>query len=89
MRIATLAILMASMAASAVPASADETCTDKPKSEWLSKEAFLEKVESQGMEQVVEFEEDHGCYEVYGFHAEKGRVEIYYDPVTAEIEEVE
>lgn len=60
------------------------SCSETDRSEWLSKDALLEKVEALGWS-VRRMKEDGGCWEVYGTMPDGKRVEAYFHPVTGDI----
>lgn len=81
----SLVILAAlSFAAFAGASGASETCTQEPKSKWLSQEAIAAKLKEQGFV-VSRTETKRSCYEVKAKDAQGKRVELYVDPVTARI----
>jgi hypothetical protein len=62
----------------------DGRCTARPDANWLSVKQLTQKLKDQGYT-VRQVERSHGCYEVKATDAKGVRVEIYVDPVTAEI----
>lgn len=68
------------------PASADAgpDCTKEPKDKWLSEDAMKEKIKGMGYTFDI-FKVEGNCYEIYGKNAEGKGVEVYFNPVTAEI----
>jgi len=72
------------LAASTGAALASETCTQEPKSKWLSQEAIAAKLKDQGFE-VARTETKRSCYEVKAKDARGRRLELHVDPVTARI----
>jgi hypothetical protein len=65
-------------------AMASTTC-NKPKEQWMSEAAFRAKVEQQGYT-IQKFKVSSGqCYEIYGTDKAGKKVEIYFDPVSAEV----
>ena len=74
----------------ALPALAEPTCTDQPKSAWMDEQAFKEKaMKEQGITKISTFQVTEGnCYEIYGYKGDK-KVEIYFDPVTGAVVESE
>lgn len=71
--------LLASGVAFAGPA-----CT-APETHWIKEADFRKGVEAQGYVIKV-FKVTKGrCYEIYGFDKAGKRVEIYYDPATAQM----
>jgi hypothetical protein len=59
-------------------------CTARPVAEWLSIDQLTQKLKEQGYT-VGKVETSHGCYEVNATDAKGVRVELYVDPVTAEV----
>lgn len=58
---------------------------DKPKDQWMKESAFRTQLEQKGY-QIKTFKVSSGqCYEIYGSDKSGKKVEIYFDPVTAEI----
>ena len=47
------------------PAFAKKSCTDEPKSKWMSEEAFKKKVTEEGYK-IRKFKQPGTCYEIYG-----------------------
>ncbi|MEK0085093.1 PepSY domain-containing protein [Benzoatithermus flavus] len=68
----------------AVPAFAAELCKEHPKDQWLKPEQIKTKAEELGY-QVRSVGEDEGCLEVKGVNKEGKKVEVYFDPTTAEV----
>ncbi len=67
-----------------VPAFAKKSCTDEPKSKWMSEEAFKKKVIEEGY-QIRKFKQPGSCYEIYGTDKNGKNVEIYFNPVDGSI----
>lgn len=65
-------------------AFAKKNCTDKPKDEWMTEEAFKEKVTADGYK-IRKFKQPGTCYEIYGTDKAGKNVEIYFNPVDASI----
>jgi hypothetical protein len=65
-------------------ASAERNCTDLPKSQWMSEEAFKKKVTDMGYK-IKKFKKPGTCYEIYGTDVAGKSVEIYFNPVDATI----
>ncbi len=67
------------------PALAEESvsCGNAPQSEWLSTDAFKEKVAAKGYD-VKNIKVENGCFEVYALKDGK-RVVTFMNPVTAEV----
>lgn len=77
--ILTLASLLTS-----VPAFAKKSCTDEPKSKWMTEEAFKKKVTEEGYK-IRKFKQPGSCYEIYGTDHAGKEVEIYFNPVDGSI----
>ena len=65
-------------------ASGDTECVATPKSEWMSKEDLTTKVTEMGYD-VRRVKTDDNCYEVYAIDTDGKKVELYFDPVSAEL----
>lgn len=65
-------------------AFAKKSCTDQPKSQWMSEVDFRKKVEAEGYK-VRKFKQPGSCYEIYGQNKEGKEVEIYFNPVDGSI----
>ena len=65
-------------------AHAKKSCTDLPKDQWMSEEAFIKRVESQGYK-VRKFKQPGTCYEIYGTRSDGKEVEIYFNPTNGNI----
>ncbi len=63
---------------------AKKSCTDKPKTEWMSEADFKKKVETEGYK-IRKFKQPGTCYEIYGQNKEGKEVEIYFNPVDGSI----
>ncbi|MDX2308957.1 MAG: PepSY domain-containing protein [Hyphomicrobium sp.] len=88
-RFARLAGLSAlALAACAAPALASPECTTEPKDKWLAEDAMKAKVAELGYTFSV-FKVEGNCYEIYGKNKEGKEVEVYFNPVTAEVVEEE
>ena len=72
------------------PALAGPDCTKEPQDKWLTEEAMKAKITEMGYTFDV-FKIEDTCYEIYGKNKDGKQVEVYFNPVTAEIvkEEVE
>lgn len=66
------------------PAFAKKSCTDEPKSKWMTEEAFKKKVTDEGYK-IRKFKQPGTCYEIYGKDKDGNEVEIYFDPVDGRI----
>ena len=80
---ALAAALLCSTAAQAGP-----DCTTEPKDKWLSEEAMKAKISELGYKIDV-FKVEDSCYEIYGYNKDGKTVEVYFNPVSAEIVEEE
>lgn len=77
--LATLLIAFAATSAIAGP-----KC-DVPEDKWMKEADFKTKIEGQGYT-IKTFKVSKGkCYEIYGQDKAGKKVEIYFDPQTAEI----
>lgn len=63
---------------------AKKNCTDRPKEEWMSEEAFKQKAEAEGYK-IRKFKTPGTCYEIYGTDKSGKNVEIYFNPVDGSI----
>ncbi len=68
----------------AVIAHAKKDCTDKPKDQWMSEEAFKKMATDQGYT-IRKFKQPGSCYEIYGTDKNGKNVEIYFNPVDGSI----
>lgn len=82
MRIVT--ILTALPLLLSAPAFAKKSCTDEPKSKWMTEEAFKKKVTDEGYK-IRKFKQPGSCYEIYGTDKDGNDVEIYFNPVDGSI----
>jgi hypothetical protein len=74
---ALIGLCIASLAAYAGP-----TCTKEPESKWLSEEAMKQKIGDLGYKDIKVFKKTRtGCYEIYGYAADGGKAEVYFNPV--------
>ena len=72
--------------AAATPALAGPQCTDQPASKWLAKDEVMKKIVAEHGYKVEVFKVTAGnCYEMYGRDKAGKRVEIYYNPITADV----
>lgn len=79
------ALLATSLLAASVAALAEPTCTEAPRSEWMSEAEMKQRIADMGYT-IKEFKVTDGhCYELYGWNDQKQRVEIYFDPVNGEV----
>jgi hypothetical protein len=76
------ALLAALVSGGAVQAA--EVCADHPSDQWMSKEELSAKAAAMGYD-VRSVKAEDGCWEVKGFDKDGKRVEVYLDPVTAEV----
>jgi len=78
--------LLAALAATLVAgtAIAGPTC-NVPEEKWMKEADFKSRIEGQGY-QIKTFKVSKGkCYEIYGFDKAGKKVEIYFNPETAEV----
>lgn len=73
----------------AAPAFAGPTCTDAARDTWIPADEMQRRIEGEGY-RIKKFKETDGsCYEIYGYDVENRKVEIYYNPVNAEVVKME
>ena len=65
-------------------ALASPSCTEEPKSKWMSEDAMKAKIDSLGYK-VKTFEITGNCYEIYGKDKDGKRAEVYFNPVSGDI----
>lgn len=65
-------------------AHAKKDCTDKPKDQWMTEDAFKKMVTDQGYT-IRKFKQPGSCYEIYGTDKSGKNVEIYFNPVDGSI----
>jgi hypothetical protein len=83
-----VSIAVCAMAAAAVPAFAGPSCTEEPKTKWLTEEQMKKKIEEMGYKDIKNFHVSKGkCYEIYGVDKDGKKVEVYFHPVTGAIAE--
>lgn len=78
----TLIIIFALMISG--QAFAKKNCTEEPKEKWLSEAEFKKIVIERGFT-INKFKQPGSCYEIYGRNSKGQKVEIYFNPVTAEV----
>lgn len=66
------------------PAFAKKSCTDEPKSKWMTEDAFKAKAMEEGYK-IRKFKQPGTCYEIYGTDKDGKNVEIYFNPVDGSI----
>ena len=81
-----LLALLGLASASTVPAVADEevVCTDQPKEKWVSAETVTRKL-AQLIDKDFVLGIDKGCYEAEVVVNDATEIDVYVDPVTAEV----
>lgn len=77
-------ILICTMLALTTQVYAKKSCTSEPKSKWISESEFKAKLEKEGYE-IRKFKQPGTCYEIYGKNPQGQKVEVYFNPVTAEV----
>ena len=65
-------------------AHAKKSCTDQPKSKWMSENDFKKKAEELGYT-IRKFKQPGSCYEIYGTNKDGQKVEVYFNPVDASV----
>ncbi|MCB1918066.1 MAG: PepSY domain-containing protein [Rhodocyclaceae bacterium] len=74
-------LLAATIALGATAAYAGPTCTQEPRTSWMTPEEMQKRIYDAGYA-IKKFKiTDGNCYEIYGHDKRGGRVEIYYNPV--------
>ena len=83
---ALVAAILGLVAAAAVPAAADEevVCAAQPKEKWLSAETVTRRL-AQLIDKEFVLGVDKGCYEAEVVVNDSTEIDVYVDPVTAEI----
>ena len=81
MKVAVALLLLTTAAAVAGP-----NCTAEPKSRWLDEAAFREKIAGLGYA-FKSVKVSGSCYEIYGRDKNGRRVDVYFDPITAQVVE--
>lgn len=84
MRKVAFSLILALGALANLPAHASDVCKSYPKEQWLSEAQIQAKAEALGYK-VRSVGEDDGCLEVKGMNQAGAKVEVYFDPVTAEV----
>lgn len=74
--------LIGVMSAGVASAHGDYRC-EVPKQEWRPQMELQRKLKDEGWK-VRMVKTENGCYEVYGFDANKARVEAFFNPKTFE-----
>ena len=60
-------------------------CTNESKDKWQDQGVFKKNLIKQGYK-IKKFKVTKGnCYEIYGWNKKKNKVEIYFNPITAEV----
>ncbi len=65
-------------------ASGDAECPAAPKSEWMSEQDLTTKVVDMGYD-VRRVKTEDNCYEVYAITPDGKKVELFFNPVSAEL----
>lgn len=83
---ALAAAVLSLVAAAAVPAAADEevVCAAQPKEKWVSAETVTRKL-AQLIDKEFVLGVDKGCYEAEVVVNDSTEIDVYIDPITAEI----
>ena len=68
----------------ALPALAEDSCSQAPRTQWLPQDQIKSKAEELGYT-VRSIGEDDGCIEVKGFDKAGAKVEVYLDPITGAV----
>jgi hypothetical protein len=83
-------ILILALAGVALPglahaAEGDMSCTNEPRSAWMTPDAAEAKIHDAGYPDVRAVKVTGTCYEIFAFTRKHGRADVYMNPVTAEI----
>jgi hypothetical protein len=80
------AAVLGLLAAAVLPAAADEevVCTDQPKEKWVSAEIVTQKL-ARLIDKEFVLGIDKGCYEAEVVVNDTTEIDVYVDPVTAEV----
>jgi hypothetical protein len=80
------AAILSLLAAAVLPAAADEevVCTDQPKEKWVSAEIVTQKL-ARLIDKEFVLGIDKGCYEAEVVVNDTTEIDVYVDPVTAEV----
>lgn len=82
-------MLMCALTAAALPSLAmadnDASCTNAPRSAWMTAEQAALKLQQDGYFDVQGVKTAGSCYEIYAFTAKHERADVYMNPVNAEI----
>ncbi len=83
-------LIIATFIALAGTAHAKKSCTEEPKSKWMSEEVFKKKLDEQGYK-IRKFKQPGTCFEIYGTNKDGKNVETYFNPVDGSVvkEEIE
>jgi hypothetical protein len=65
-------------------AFAKKSCTEEPKSKWMTEEAFKQKATADGYT-IRKFKQPGTCYEIYGTDKDGKKVEVYFNPVDGSV----
>jgi hypothetical protein len=86
MRKSALVAAILGLVVAAGPAAADEevVCADQPKEKWLSAEIVTRKL-AQLIDKEFVLGVDKGCYEAEVVVNDSTEIDVYIDPVTAEV----
>ena len=85
--LAPLAVaILGLLAATVLPAAADEevVCTDQPREKWVSAEIVTQKL-ARLIDKEFVLGIDKGCYEAEVVVNDTTEIDVYIDPVTAEV----
>jgi len=85
--LAPLAVaILGLLAAAVLPAAADEevVCTDQPREKWVSAEIVTQKL-ARLIDKEFVLGIDKGCYEAEVVVNDTTEIDVYIDPVTAEV----
>lgn len=87
-RQATLAtVLLAGLVVTGPAFAGEDVCPAYPDAQWMTKEQLADKAAELGYE-VRQIKAEDGCWEVKGYDKDGNRVEVYFDPVSAEVKKI-
>ena len=76
--------LGAVLSIASLSAFAGQSCTDAPKSSWMSKEQITAQVKGMGYT-IKKLDVEDNCYEVKGLDKDGKKVEAYFNPVDGKL----
>ena len=77
------AALLSAISASAI---AGPSCTSEPKARWMSEADMKDHAAQLGYKDIRTFKTSGNCYEIYGRTADGKKAEVYFNPVTGDVD---